>query len=208
MKRTTTMSIGITVMVMLGAAGCDRAAQHAPVAITLKGEKGEPATLQIPRGYIEQPKNFEESTGALPNVLLRIPAKDFSGAEAFVAESEVRVFIEPRAGNADAAEQLQSAALRRSKAAEDAIAKSNELSKPGMIVYTYKNGKEEAEAYFLTSASGDVFVECWKSVCKAYKTWKRRVHVRFDYQPVQTSAIQAADAAIDAKLQSFMGDAK
>lgn len=200
--------MGMSVVAIFALAGCDRASLREPVAITLKGDKGEPATLHIPRGYIEQPKNFEESKEALANVLLRIPAKDFSGAETFVAESEVRVLIEPRAGNADAAEQLQSAALRRSKASEDAIAKSNDLSKKGLIVYTYKNGKEEAEAYHLTSASGDVFVECWKSVCKAYKTWKKLVHLRFDYQPVQTSAIQAADAAIDAKLQSFAPSAK
>jgi hypothetical protein len=203
-----TKTMGMTGLTMLALAGCDRASQREPVAITLKAEKGEPATLQIPRGYIEQPKDFAESKGALENVLLRIPAKDFAGSETFVAESEVRVLIEPRAGNADAADQLQAAALRRSKAAEDAIVKSTDLSKPGLVVYAYKNGKEEAEGYYLKSASGDVFVECWKSVCKAYKTWKKRVHLRFDYQPVQTSAIQAADAAIDAKLQSFMPDAK
>ena len=201
MKRSCAVAL-----TMIGLAGCqNEAARLEPVAVVLKAEKGEAATLQIPRGYIEQPKKPE---GELPNVLLRVPAKDFSGAEAFVAESEVRVLIEPRAGNADAAKELLAAALRRPKAAEEAIVKSTEGPKSKLDVYTYRNGKENAEAYYLTSPSGDVFVECWKSVCKAYKTWKKRVHLRFDYQPAQTAEVPAVDTAIDAMLQTFAPDTK
>src|SRR5262249_33199057 len=120
-------------------------------------------------------------------------------------ESEVRVLIEPTSSAVDAAHKLQAAALLKHKSAEDAIAKSTELSKPGLIAYTYPNAaaSEDSKAYYLKSKSGDVFVECRRSVCKAYKTWKKRVHLRFDYQPVQTGDVEQVDAAIDRMLQSF-----
>jgi hypothetical protein len=170
--------------------------------IVLQPEKGEPITLQVPRGYIEEPKNPE---GPLPNVVLRIAAKDFSTAEAFAPESDVRMSIEPASSAADAAHERQAAALRKHKSSEEAIVKSAEASKRGLIAYSYPNGEENAEAYYLTSASGDVFVDCRRSVCKAYKTWKKRVHLRFDYQPVHAADVQAADASIDHMLQSFAG---
>ena len=56
------------------------------VPVVLQAEKSDRVTLQIPRGYIEEPKKPE---GVLPNVLLRVGAKDFSGA-AFTPESEKR----------------------------------------------------------------------------------------------------------------------
>src|SRR5262245_52377636 len=114
---------GFTTLVL---AGCGNdAARHQPISIVLKAEKGEPVTLQIPRGYIEQPKDPEEAKAPLANVLLRIPNKDLAGPDVFVGESEIRVLIEPKAGNADAAHELQAAALRRPKASEDAILKSD-----------------------------------------------------------------------------------
>jgi hypothetical protein len=197
-------SIGAVVVGMLVLSGCERGVSHEPTSVVLQPSKGEPVTLQIPRGYIEEPK---DPAGPLPHVVLRIAASDFPGAEAFRPESEIRMLIEANSGTADAARKRQSAALIRPKPAEDAIVKSKELSKPGQIGYSFPNGKGDAEAYYLTSASGDVFAECLKSVCKAYKTWKKRIHVRFDYRPVQGSDVRSVDASIDRMLQSFAADA-
>ncbi len=198
MMKTPMCLIGLA---MLALAGCEDAATRLPVV--LQASTGEPVTLQIPRGYIEEPKNPE---GPLPNVILRIDAEDFSAAEAFRPESAVRLSIEPTSSDADAAHERQAAALRKHKSSEEAIVKSAEASKPGLIAYTYPNGQPDAQAFYFNSASGDVFVDCRRSVCKAYKTWKKRVHVRFDYQPVDVSDVQAVDAAIDPMLQSFVGD--
>jgi hypothetical protein len=201
MKTTQKFAVALTLLVLVG---CENeAARRQPIPVVL-AEKGEPVTLHIPRGYIEQPKKRE---GVLPNVILRIAAQDFSGAEAFVPESEVRVLIEPTASAVDAAHKLHAAALRKHKSSVEALAKSAELSKPGLIAYSYPNGSEDSEAYYLTSNSGDVFVECRRSVCKAFKTWKKRVHLRFDYQPVQTSDVEQVDAAVDRMLQTFAPEA-
>ena len=195
----TTQKCAVALM-LLGLAGCDKeASRRQPIPVVL-ADKGEPVTLHIPRGYIEEPKKPE---GVLPNVILRIAAQDFSGTAAFAPETEVRVLIEPTASAVDAARKLQAAALLRHKSSEEALAKSAELSKPGLIAYTYPNGSADSKAYYLKSKSGDVFVECRRSVCKAFKTWKKRVHLRFDYQPVQTSDVVQVDAAVDRMLQSF-----
>src|SRR5687768_11071749 len=200
MKITQRYAVALTLLVLVG---CENeAARRQPIPVVL-ADKGEPVTLHIPRGYIEQPKKPE---GVLPNVILRIAAQDFSGA-AFVPESEVRVLIEPTASAVDAAHKLHAAALRKHKSSEEALAKSAELSKPGLIAYSYPNGSEDSKAYYLTSNSGDVFVECRRSVCKAFKTWKKRVHLRFDYQPVQTPDVEQVDAAVDRMLQTFAPEA-
>jgi hypothetical protein len=197
MKTTQKFAVALTLLVLVGCQ--NEAARRQPIPVVL-ADKGEPVTLHIPRGYIEQPKKPD---GVLPNVILRIPVQDFSGAAAFAPESEVRVLIEPTASAVDAAHKLRAAALLRHKSAEEALAKSAELSKPGLIAYSYPNGSEDSQAYYLTSKTGDVFVECRRSVCKAFKTWKKRVHLRFDYQPVQTSDVERVDAAIDRMLQTF-----
>jgi desulfoferrodoxin (superoxide reductase-like protein) len=178
--------------------GCDAARQQA-IPIVLKTEKGEHVTLKIPRGYIEEPKNPE---GALVSVVLRIGAKEFSGA-AFAPESEVRMQMEARSGKADAARSRLASAMIRVKWSEEAIVKSAEKSKKGLTAYSYPHSKEAAEGYYLTSSTGDVFVECRRSVCTAYKTWTKRVHLRIDYQPVNASDIAAVDAAVDGMLRSF-----
>ena len=201
MKTARKCAVALTLLVLVGCG--NEAALRQPIPVVL-ADTGKPVTLHIPRGYIEQPKKPE---GVLSNVILRIAAQDFSGAEAFVPESEVRVLIEPTASAVDAAHKLHAEALRRHKSAEDALAKSAELSKPGLIAYSYPNGSEDSKAYYLTSNSGDVFVECRRSVCKAFKTWKKRVHLRFDYQPVQTSDVEQVDAAIDRMLQTFAPEA-
>ena len=201
MKFTQRYAVALTLLVLVG---CENeAARRQPIPVVL-ADKGEPVTLHIPRGYIEEPKKPE---GVLPNVILRIAAQDFSAAEAFAPESEVRVLIEPTASAVDAAHKLQAAALLRHKSAEEALAKSAELSKPGLIAYSYPNGSEDSKAYYLKSKTGDVFVECRRSVCKAFKTWKKRVHLRFDYQPVQTSDVERVDAAVDRMLQTFAPEA-
>jgi hypothetical protein len=198
MMKTQTCSIAVALLVL---AGCENeAARREPIPIVLQAEKGEAVTLQIPRGYVEQP---EKPEGVLPNVILRIAAADFSGAAAFVPESDVRVLIEPRSSAADAGHERQAAALRKHKSSEEALVKSAENSKPGLIAYSYPNGSEDAEAYYLTSKSGDVFVDCRRSVCSAFKTWRKRVHLRFDYQPARTSDVEAVDAAVDGMLQTF-----
>jgi len=197
MKTTQKFAVALTLLVLVGCQ--NEAARRQPIPVVL-ADKGEPVTLHIPRGYIEQPKKPD---GVLPNVILRIPVQDFSGAAAFAPESEVRVLIEPTASAVDAAHKLRAAALLRHKSAEEALAKSAELSKPGLIAYSYPNGSEDSQAYYLTSKTGDVFVECRRSVCKAFKTWKKRVHLRFDYQPVQTSDVERVDAAVDRMLQTF-----
>lgn len=199
MKTTQKSAVALMLLVLVG---CDNeAARRQPIPVVL-ADKGEPVTLQIPRGYIEEPK---KPAGVLPNVILRIDAQDFSEATAFAPESEVRVLIEPTASAVDAAHKLQAAALLKHKSAEDAIAKSADASKPGLIAYTYPNAKasDDAKAYYLKSKSGDVFVECRRSVCKAFKTWNKRVHLRFDYQPVQTGDVEQVNAAVDRMLQSF-----
>jgi len=194
-------------LAVLALTGCENEAKRRePLPITLQLDKGEPVTLHIPRGYIETPEHPDKLEGPVPNAILRIAAKDFSEPGVLVPESDLRMLIEPIASAADAGKARQAAALRRSKAAEDALRKSTELSKPGLIVYAFPNGKENAEAYYFTSASGDVFVECWKSVCKAFKTWNKRVHLRFDYQPVRGSDVQAVDAAVDRTLQAFAAE--
>jgi hypothetical protein len=153
------------VLILLVLVGCENeAARRQPIPVAL-ADKGEPVTLHIPRGYIEQPKKPE---GVLPNVILRIAAQDFSGA-ALAPESEVRVLIEPTASAVDAAHKLHAAASRKHKSSEEALVKSAELSKPGLIAYSYPNGSEDSKAYYLTSNSGDVFVECRRSVCKAFR---------------------------------------
>ena len=201
MNTTQKLAFALTLLVL---AGCgNEASRRQPVPVVL-ADKGEPVTLHIPRGYIEEPKKPD---GVLPNVILRIAAQDFSGAAAFAPESEVRVLIEPTASAVDAAHKLQAAALLRHKSSEEALAKSAELSKPGLIAYTYPNSSEDPKAYYLKSKSGDVFVECRRSVCKAYKTWKKLVHLRFDYQPVQTADVEQVDAAVDRMLQSFAPEA-
>jgi hypothetical protein len=201
MKTTWKCAVALTSLVLVG---CENeAARRQPIPVVL-ADKGKPVTLHIPRGYIEQPKKPE---GVLPNVILRIAAQDFSGAEAFVPESEVRVLIEPTASAVDAAHKLHAEALRKHKASDEALAKSAELSKPGLIAYSYPNGREDSKAYYLASNSGDVFVECSRSVCKAFKTWKKRVHLRFDYQPVETSDVEQVDAAVDRMLQTFAPEA-
>jgi hypothetical protein len=197
MKTTQKYAVALTLLVLIGCG--NEATRRQPIPVVL-AEQGEPVTLHIPRGYIEQPKKPE---GVLPNVILRIAAQDFPGAAALVPESEVRMLIEPTASAVDAAHKLQAEALRRHKSSVEALAKSAELSKPGLIAYSYPNGSEDSEAYYLTSDSGDVFVECRRSVCKAFKTWKKRVHLRFDYQPVQTSDVEQVDAAVDRLLQTF-----
>jgi len=202
MKTARKCAVALTLLVLVGCG--NEAARRQPIPVVL-ADTGKPVTLHIPRGYIEQPKKPE---GVLSNVILRIAAQDFSGAEAFVPESEVRVLIEPTASAVDAAHKLHAEALRRHKSAEDALAKSAELSKPGLIAYSYPNGSEDSKAYYLTSNSGDVFVECRRSVCKAFKTWKKRVHLRFDYQPAQTADVEQVDAAVDRMLQSFAPEAK
>ena len=201
MNTTQKCAVALMLLVLVG---CENeAARRQPIPVVL-ADKGEPVTLHIPRGYIEQPKKPD---GVLPNVILRIPVQDFSGAAAFAPESEVRVLIEPTASAVDAAHKLRAAALLRHKSAEEALAKSAELSKPGLIAYSYPNGSEDSKAYYLTSKTGDVFVECRRSVCKAFKTWKKRVHLRFDYQPVQTADVEQVDAAVDGMLQSFAPEA-
>ena len=203
MNTTQKCAVALTLLVL---AGCENeAARHQPIPVVL-ADNSEPVTLHIPRGYVEEPKKPE---GVLPHVILRIPAQEFSTAQVFAPESEVRVLIEPTASKVDAAHKLQAAALLRHKSSEEALAKSAELSKPGLIAYTYPNAKasEDSKAYYLKSKSGDVFVECRRSVCKAFKTWKKRVHLRFDYQPVQTADVDQVDAAIDRMLQSFAPEA-
>jgi hypothetical protein len=203
MKQMCAVAIAVVML-----AGCKDPASTQAVAISLQAEKGPAVSLQIPSGYIEQPENAE---GRQSSVLLRIAAKNFTGAEAFAPESEVRILIEPNSTAADAGKELQAQALRRPKAAEDAIKKSDELSKPGLIAYSFPNGREEAESYYFTSKTGDVFVDCWKRVCKSYKTWNKLVHLRFDYQPVTGADVQAVDSAVDAMMQTFKpaaGDAK
>jgi len=204
MTTTQKCLVALTLLVL---AGCENeASRRQPIQVVL-ADKGEPVTLHIPRGYIEEPKKPE---GVLPNVILRIKAEDFSGTTAFAPESEVRVLIEPTASAVDAAHKVQAAALLKHKSAEDAIVKSADLSKAALTAYTYPNAKasDDAQAYYLKSKSGDVFVECRRSVCKAYKTWKKRVHLRFDYQPVQTGDVEQVDAAVDGLLQSFAPEAK
>lgn len=201
MKITQRYAVALTLLVLVG---CENeAARRQPIPVVL-ADKGEPVTLHIPRGYIEEPKTPE---GVLPNVILRIAAQDFSAAAAFAPESEVRVLIEPTASAVDAAHKLHAAALLRHKSSAEALAKSAELSKPGLIAYSYPNGSEGSKAYYLTSKSGDVFVECRRSVCKAFKTWKKRVHLRFDYQPVQIPDVEQVDAAVDRMLQTFAPEA-
>jgi hypothetical protein len=195
--KTSMCAIPIVLLVLTG---CE---SGQPTSVVLQAPQGEPVTLQIPRSYIEKPK---DPAGSLPNVLLRIGANDFSGPAVFVPESEVRMLIEVSSSAADAAHARQSAALIRPKPAENAIVKSKELSKPGLIAYSFPNGEGDAEAYSLTAASGNVFVECSRSVCKAYKTWKKRIHVRFDYQPVQASNVRAVGESIDRMLESFAVD--
>jgi hypothetical protein len=202
MKTIRTCAVALT---LLGLVGCDNeAARRQPVPVVLS-DNGEPVTLHIPRGYIEQPKKPE---GVLPNVILRIAAQDFSGAEPFVPESEVRLLIEPTASAVDAAHKVHAAALRKHKSSEEALAKVAESSKPGLIAYSYPNGRGDSEAYYLKSNSGDVFAECRRSVCSGFKTWKKRVHLRFDYQPVRASDLEQVDVAVDGMLQTFAPDAK
>jgi hypothetical protein len=199
MDTTQKFAIALTLLALVG---CENeASRRQPIPVVL-ADQGEPITLHIPRGYIEEPK---KPKGVLPNVILRIKAQDFSAATAFAPESEVRVLIEPTASAVDAAHKLHAAALLRHKSAEEALAKSAELSKKGLIAYTYPNAKasEDAKAYYLKSKSGDVFVECRRAVCKAFKTWQKQVHLRFDYQPVQTADVEQVDAAVDSMLQSF-----
>ena len=197
MKTTPNLAVALMLLLLVG---CENeAARRQPIPVVL-ADQGESVTLHIPRGLIEQPKKPE---GVLPNVILRIAAEDFSGAEAFVPESEVRVLIEPTASAVDAAHKIHAAALLKHKSSEAALAKSAESSKPGLIAYSYPNGSEDSKAYYLTSKTGDVFVECRRSVCKAFKTWKKRVHVRFDYHPVETSNVEQIDAAVDRMLQTF-----
>jgi hypothetical protein len=197
MKTTAKLAVALMLLLLVG---CENeAARRQPIPVVL-ADQGESVTLHIPRGHIEQPKKPE---GILPNVILRIAAEDFSGAGALVPESEVRVLIEPTASAVDAAHKLHAAALLKHKSAEAALAKSTESSKPGLIAYSYPNGSEDSKAYYLTSKTGDVFVECRRSVCKAFKTWKKRVHLRFDYHPVQTSNVEQIDAAVDRMLQTF-----
>jgi hypothetical protein len=201
MKTTQKCAVALMLLVLVG---CDNeAARRQPIPVVL-ADQGEPVTLHIPRGFIEEPKKPE---GVLSNVILRIAAQDLAGAAAFAPESEVRVLIEPTASAVDAAHKLQAAALLRHKSSDQALAKSAELSKPGLIAYTYPNAGEDSKAYYLKSTSGDVFVECRRSVCKAFKTWKKRVHLRFDYQPVQTADVEQVDAAVDRMLQSFAPEA-
>lgn len=178
--------------------GC-KGSQHATVPVVLQAEKSDRVTMQIPGGYIEEPKKPE---GVLSNVLLRIGAKEFSGT-AFVPESEVRMLMEPRSGKTDAGHSRQSSALIRVKWGEEAIVKSAEKSKKGLIAYSYPNSQEPLESYFLKSSTGDVFVECKKSVCSAYKTWSKHVHLRIDFQPVNAADIALVDTAIDGMLKSF-----
>lgn len=178
--------------------GCEAARQQA-IPIMLQTETGDRVTLQIPRGYIEEPKKPE---GVLVDVVLRISAKDFSGA-AFAPESEVRMQIEARSGKADIGRSRLASALLRVKWSEEAIVKSAAKSKKGLIAYSYPNRQEAAEGYYLTSSTGDMFVECRRSVCSAYKTWSKRVHLRIDFQPVNASDIAAVDAAVDSMLRSF-----
>jgi hypothetical protein len=188
-------------LAVLALVGCqNEASRREPTAVVLQPEKGEPVTLQIPRGYIEEPKKPE---GALPNVILRIAAKEFTGAQAFVPDSEVRILIEPAAGKSDAGDARHAAALRKAFSSVDAMRKSDEKSKPGLIAYTYPNGEQDAEAYYLKSKTGDVFVECRKAVCSAYKTWQKRVHLRVDSQPASTADVAALDAAVGQMLQTF-----
>ena len=197
-------SICGTAIALCALVGCENeATRREPISIVLQPEKGEAVTLQIPRGYVEEPKDPQ---GVLSHVILRSPAKDYSGSNVFAPESEVRMLIEPVSGAADAAQDRQAAALRRPRGSEDAIVKAAEQPKEGSIAYSFRNGKENAEAYFVKSATGDVFAECWKGVCKAFKTWKKRVHLRFDYQPVVASDVQAVDASIDRMLQSFAAE--
>lgn len=178
--------------------GCEAARQQV-IAVVLQTEKGDRVTLQIPRGYIEKPTKPE---GVLSDVVLRISAKEFSGA-AFAPESEVRMQIEARSGKADIGRSRLASALIRVKWSEEAIVKSAAKSTKGLIAYSYPNRQEAAEAYYLTSSTGDVFVECRRSVCSAYKTWSKRVHLRIDFQPVNGSDIAVVDAAVDDMLRSF-----
>jgi hypothetical protein len=178
--------------------GCEASRQQA-IPVVLQTEKGERVTLHIPRGYIEEPKKAE---GVVTDVVLRISAKDFSGA-AFAPESEVRMQIEGRSGKDDIGRSRLASALLRVKWSEEAIVKSSEKSKKDLVAYSYPNGKEAAEAYYLTSSTGDVFVECRRSVCSAYKTWSKRVHLRIDFQPVNALDLAAVEDAVDGMLRSF-----
>lgn len=196
------ISIQTFVLTLLVLGGCDRAATRGePIPIVLQPEKGESVTLNIPRGYVEEPKNLK---GPIPNAVLRISEKDFGAPGVLVAESEVRIAMEPNASDADAGEGRHAAALRKHRSSVEALKKSKERSKKGLIAYSYPNGEEpDAEAYFLDSKSGDVFVDCRRSVCKAYKTWNKRVHMRFDFRPVETVNVAAIDTAVDRMMQSF-----
>lgn len=194
-KNSNISALLIAVLVL---SGCEGNRQQV-VPVVLQAEKSDRIALQIPRGYIEEPKKPE---GVLPNVLLRISAREFSGA-IFTPESEVRMLIEPKSGKTDAGRSRHSSALIRVKWGEEAIVKSAEKSKKGLIAYSYPNSQEALESYFLKSSTGDVFVECKKSVCSAYKTWSKRVHLRIDFQPVNAADIAAVDASIDGMLQSF-----
>src|SRR5678816_777703 len=101
MNTTEKFAVALTLLVLVG---CDNeATRRQPIPVVL-ADQGEPVTLHIPRGYIEEPK---KPKGVLPNVILRIKAQDFSAAAAFAPESEVRVLIEPTASAVDAAHKLQ-----------------------------------------------------------------------------------------------------
>ena len=195
------ISTSLLALALVSLAACNGAARQEPVALTLQPTNGTPITLEVPRGYIEEPKKPE---GSIPNVVLRIPAGDFAAPETFVAESDVRIAMEPNSSDADAGKERHAAALRKHRSSVEALVKSQERSRKGLIAYSYPNGEEpDAEAYFLSSKTGDVFVECRRSVCKAYKTWKKQVHTRFDFRPVATSNVEAVDASIAQMLESF-----
>jgi hypothetical protein len=90
----------VLVLTLLVLGACDRAGTRGePVPIVLQPKTGESVTLYIPRGYLEEPKHLE---GPIPNALVRISEKDFGAPGVFVAESEVRIAMEPNASDADA----------------------------------------------------------------------------------------------------------
>jgi len=215
-------SEGLHQLVRRGGFGPEKPVPTTSFALTLGlGATWDPALLQrageaqgVEARYITQhPKYHQPVLVNWLNVdLARDPRwgryEESYGEDPFLTGSLASAYI--RGIQGDHPKYWRAAALLKHKSAEDAIVKSAELSKPGLIAYTYPNAKasDDAKAYYLKSKSGDVFVECRRSVCKAYKTWKKLVHLRFDYQPVQTADVEQVDAAVDGMLQSFAPEAK
>jgi hypothetical protein len=69
--------------------------------------------------------------------------------------------------------------------------------------YEYVNSKQHWKAYFVKSSEGPVFIECPGTVCKAYRTWRGKLTVRYQFFGSEIPDFAQLDRALGQLIGTF-----